>query len=127
LKDLAGLRVLAFPPSRLKEVNAKITDAFADWTPDPVRIDEESEVLAFKYHGFCHDASSEIRAEIQIVPGLVGAFWEVEHAALYKPTLELKGVIEDPEMRSRNRDVYRALKAFEDTFQEVVKRATAKS
>jgi ppGpp synthetase/RelA/SpoT-type nucleotidyltranferase len=36
LNDLAGVRVLAFPHSRLKEADRKLRERFPLWTPDPV-------------------------------------------------------------------------------------------
>lgn len=98
LNDLAGVRVLAFPRSRLMEVNGNLSQQFSSWTPDPIQAaDRGEEPLAFKYHGYC-SRSSRIRAELQIVPMLIGLFWEVEHSAMYKPTPRLKSVVESLEM-----------------------------
>jgi hypothetical protein len=121
LKDLAGVRVLAFPPSRWREAESELSKAFPEWTPDPVRIDDESaDYLAFKYYGLCETVSTKVSGEVQIVPTSIGAFWEVEHSAIYKPTLELKGVARHPEMGSQIRDVYQALRAFEEKFEKLI-------
>jgi hypothetical protein len=47
LKDLAGVRVLAFPHKRLKEIDVELQEPFGTWTPDPV-LSEEGEQLALK-------------------------------------------------------------------------------
>lgn len=52
LKDLAGIRVLAFPQSRLREIDRALTEVFPSWTADPVLSDDD-DTLAFKYWGRC--------------------------------------------------------------------------
>jgi hypothetical protein len=121
LNDLAGVRVLAFPRSRLIEAHRNLRQRFPSWTSDPVPGGDEShEPLAFKYHGYC-SRSSKVRAELQIVPMLIGLFWEVEHSAIYKPSPELKGVAESLGMQQRTNDVLKALNAFEDEFERLVR------
>jgi len=72
---LAGVRVLAFPHSRLAEADRKLRERFQTWTADPVRgYDENDEPLALTYFGYCR-ASDRIRAEFQIVPMLTALFW----------------------------------------------------
>jgi hypothetical protein len=124
LNDLAGVRVLAFPRSRCVEAQSILRRHadFAKWTSDPVpSVDTASEPLAFKYYGYC-SRSSRLRAELQIVPMLIGLFWQVEHSAIYKPTPELKGVLASLEMLQPMNDVYKALRAFEDEFERLVGR-----
>jgi len=122
LNDLAGVGVLAFPRRRLIEIDQKLRKRFKDWMPDPVpgynKIDDP---LAFKYYGYCEDASRKIRGELQIVSMLTGLFWEVEHAAIYKPTPRLRGVGRSLEMQQRNRDVLSALRAFEEEFENQIR------
>ena len=87
---------------------------------DPVPADTDGEEpLALKYYGFC-EASARIRGELQIVPMFVGLFWEVEHSAIYKPSPRLKGVSQSLEMRQRNSEVLKALRAFEEEFERLV-------
>ena len=81
LNDLAGVRVLAFPRSRLAEVNRLLRKEFHTWTSDPV--EDEGEVQAFKYYGYSQ-ASDKVKGEYQVVSMLTGLFWEVEHSAIYK-------------------------------------------
>jgi ppGpp synthetase/RelA/SpoT-type nucleotidyltranferase len=120
LGDMAGVRVLAFPSSRLTEVDEQIRKLFDSWKPDPVPgLRDGGPPLAFKYSGYC-EASDRVRGEIQIVPMLVGLFWEVEHSAIYKPSLQLKGVAAHPEMQRCASEVYRALRAFEDRFEALI-------
>lgn len=61
-----------------------------------------------------------MRSEYQIVPMLVGLFWEVEHSAIYKPSPRLKGVTQARGMRQRTQEVFHALEAFEDEFERIL-------
>lgn len=119
LRDLAGVRVLAFPHSRLAEIDSILREAFPAWTADPVRADR-GEMLAFKYSGHC-SASKGVSGEYQIVSILTGLFWEVEHSAIYKPAPRLKGVARSLGMQARSRDVLEALRAFEQEFERLVR------
>jgi hypothetical protein len=121
LKDLAGVRVLAFPHGRLEEINTALQEPFAGWTPDPV-LDEDGKQLALKYWGHC-PASQSVTGEYQIVPMLTGLFWEVEHSAIYKPSPELRGITRSLEMRGPIADVLEALRRFEETFETLVRQA----
>jgi hypothetical protein len=124
LNDLAGVRVLAFPKGRLTDANAALRGhpLFSSWAPDPVRADNEGEEpLALTYYGCC-EASTKIRGELQIVPMLVGLFWEVEHSTIYKPSPQLKGASQSLAMKQRNSEVLKALKAFEEEFERLVQR-----
>jgi len=120
LNDLAGVRVMVFPRSRWHEADTALRchRFFSSWKPDPVLVDDEGEEpLAFKYYGYC-SRSTKFHAELQIVPMLIGLFWEVEHAAMYKPSPELKG---DPEsLEKLRREVYGSLRAFETEFERLV-------
>jgi hypothetical protein len=122
LNDLAGVRVLAFPRSRLTEADRLLRERFPSWTADPVPgYGENDEPLALKYFGYCK-ASNRIRAEFQIVPMLTALFWEVEHSVIYKPSPSLKGVARSLEMQKRTRDVLIGLKAFEDELAGLIGR-----
>jgi ppGpp synthetase/RelA/SpoT-type nucleotidyltranferase len=122
LNDLAGVRVLAFPHSRLVEADRQLRERFPSWNPDPVPgYSENDEPLALKYFGYCK-ASDRIRAEFQIVPMLTALFWEVEHSVIYKPSPRLKGVGRSLEMQQCTRDVLKGLKAFEDEFANLIRR-----
>ncbi len=119
LPDLAGVRVLVFPRSRLIQVDEALRTFFADWTSDPV-LDDRGDVLAPKYCGHCRDVSRKIQGEYQVVPMLIGLFWEVEHSAIYKPAPALKGKAESEPMKNLNADVIRALSRFEEGFERLV-------
>jgi hypothetical protein len=41
----------------------------------------------------------------------------VEHSAIYKPDVELRGIDQNFGMRERTRDVAKALRAFEEYFE----------
>jgi len=118
LHDLAAVRILAFPRSRLSEADQQLRTRFPFWISDPV-CGETGETLAFKYHGFCQ-ASDKVVGEYQIVSMLVGLFWEVEHSAIYKPTPRLRGITRSLEMQKCTNDVHRALRAFEEEFESLI-------
>jgi ppGpp synthetase/RelA/SpoT-type nucleotidyltranferase len=122
LPDLAGVRVLAFPHARLIEVDDALrrTDCFTGWTSDLVK-DEEGTVLARTYYGHFEKVSEKVRAEYQVVPMLIGLFWEVEHSAIYKPAPSLKGIAESEDMKKLKTDVERALSRFEAGFESFVR------
>lgn len=123
LKDLVGVRVLAFPSVRVVEVDRLLREHFADWTADDVLDKETGERLAFKYYGLCRAASTTVICEYQVTSLLTGLFWEVEHAAIYKPAPNLKGLTDSPVMQKRTSEVYRALEAFEEEFEAQVRRS----
>jgi ppGpp synthetase/RelA/SpoT-type nucleotidyltranferase len=115
LNDLAGVRVLAFPRHWLADVDRRLRSEFPTWTPDPVK--DDGEIQAFKYHGYCPQASKRVKEEYQVVSMLTGLFWEVEHAAIYKPDVRLAGIAQHRGMQERTRDVAMALRAFEEQFE----------
>jgi ppGpp synthetase/RelA/SpoT-type nucleotidyltranferase len=118
LNDLAGVRVLAFPPSRLAEIDRVLRNEFHSWTSDPV--EDDGELQAFKYYGYCR-ASDKVKGEYQVVSMLTGLFWEVEHSAIYKPDARLGEIGLHLGMRQRTREVVKALRAFEDQFEELAR------
>jgi hypothetical protein len=115
LPDLAGVRVLVFPRTRLNEVNDVLATLFTGWIPDPVP-DDKGGVLAYKYIGKCQNLSREINAEYQVVPMLIGLFWKVEHSAMYK----FGKVADSKEMQTYRADVQSALLRFETEFESFV-------
>jgi hypothetical protein len=123
LNDLAGVRVLVFPGSRLSQVDETLRSQapFMAWTLDPV--EDIGELTALTYYGLI-GASNRIKAEYQIVSMLTGLFWEVEHSALYKPVPSLRGINRLDEMRQRYEEVLRALKAFDREFENSVRLST---
>jgi ppGpp synthetase/RelA/SpoT-type nucleotidyltranferase len=119
LKDLAGIRVLAFPKCRVIEINEVLRDRFGSWTADPVPpIAGTTNLLALKYHGFCN-RYCQVRAEIQLMSMLIGMFWEVEHGALYKPGERLRQVEISVKMQRHYTQVIRALSSFEEKFERM--------
>jgi ppGpp synthetase/RelA/SpoT-type nucleotidyltranferase len=116
LNDLAGVRVLAFPKCRVIEIDKMVRHRFSGWTPDPVpALPGCANSLALKYHGYLSESGS-VRAEIQLISMLVGMFWEVEHAALYKPGAHLRAMGIALKMQARYADVIHALNRFEAEF-----------
>ncbi len=117
LRDLVGVRVMAFPSGRAMEVDRLLRLEFPDWIADPIR-DETGMQLAFKYNGQYTKSSEVLQCEYQIVSTLIGLFWDVEHTAIYKQAPNLKGLA--PVMREQTSAVYDALKAFEDEFERQI-------
>jgi hypothetical protein len=113
LSDLVAVRVLVFPSKRADAVDRELRNKFLNWKPDPVL--DHGKVLAFKYTGVRHRDRVQIPCEYQIVSSLVGLFWEVEHAAIYKQSPQLRGF--DLLMQDQTSAVYEALKAFETEFE----------
>ncbi len=116
LPDLAGVRVLVFPRNVLNEADGELRTRFTGWISDPV-LGEQDALLAYKYSGKCRDVSSEIKAEYQVVPMLIGFYWDVEHSAIYKPAPAFKGKADSEPMRDLNASVLRALLNFEAEFE----------
>lgn len=108
LPDLVGVRVLVFPNSRVEQVDSVLRPHFQGWRYDPVP-DGFGLKLAHKYDGYLAKGSPNLRAEYQIVPMLLGLFWEVEHAAMYKSEI----VANSGNMRKRRAIVETALSDFE--------------
>jgi hypothetical protein len=123
LPDLAGVRVLVFPSAPIEGVREAMRSAFPSWTPDHVSDQKAASVLAWKYRGFC-PGNARVRCEYQVVPMLIGLFWDVEHAAIYKPDRKLVGVTREPLMQERTHAVYAALKEFEEEFAKQIQAAT---
>ena len=123
LPDLAGVRVLVFPRKRMIEVDEALRTLFTDWAFDPVP-DDRGGVLAPKYVGKCHSVSGEIQAEYHVVPMLIGLYWQIEHAAIYKPAPKVKALKDkadsDP-MKALDASVVRALLNFDAEFERLVR------
>lgn len=118
LKDLAGVRISAFPRSYVQRVNAEIQHRFPLWTSDPVLSEDKSLILAEKYFGTC-GASILIQGEVQIVSMTTALFWEIEHDTYYKPLTRFADLT--PTMQQHVDRVHRALEAFEDEFERLVR------
>jgi ppGpp synthetase/RelA/SpoT-type nucleotidyltranferase len=115
LPDLAGVRVLVFPDRRLKEIDDALRGRFPDWIAKPIPYVEKTRIVP-KYFGYCHNASNNVRGEYQIVPMLLGLFWEVEHSAMYK----FRAVANSKEMQERRADVERSLDNFEKGIERFI-------
>jgi hypothetical protein len=124
LRDLAAVRVLAFPHQRLQDVEEVLRPTLAKWTADPVAGNSSNEdSLASKYYGKWSD-DALVTAEVQIVPLLVGLFWEVEHSAIYKPSPNVQGAVRRESVIRRRNDVLAALRAFESEFEAAIVEAS---
>ena len=125
LKDLAGVRILAFPRRRVMQVDQELRRHFGSWEADHVPgLSQSEEPRAFKYYGYCKEASTKVRGEYQVASMLTGLFMEAEHSAIYKPAPELKGAVSELDMQQRKRAVYDALRAFDEEFEAVISRAS---
>jgi hypothetical protein len=116
LPDLAGVRVLVFPNSRLVQVDDALRNRFVDWTPKPIRYGSGSAQVR-KYFGYCDEVSQDIRSEYQVVPMLLGLFWEVEHDAMYK----FRPAANSKNMRSQRTVVEDSLISFEKGMESFVR------
>ncbi len=120
LEDLAGVRVLVFPRRHIQKIDSLISELLRDWTFDPIKREDSSvKILVNKYFGYI-DPEKKIYCEYQIAPMLIGLFWQVEHAALYKPSLELKGIEEYYPVLKERENIYDAFSEFEKRFEELV-------
>lgn len=119
LKDLVGIRISVFPASKVKIFRQLIADKFADWQED---VDpKHSEISFYKFHGLLpHPEYNDIKCEIQIVPMLIGKFWDVEHFMLYKPKPADKNASEHAQMAHIKEDIYGKFKEFEECFEKVL-------
>ena len=116
LPDLAGVRVLVFPNSRLVEVDHALRSHFQSWIYKPVK-DDSGAALAPKYFGYCDEVSGKVQEEYQVVPMLLGLFWEVEHSAMYK----FKAVANSKKMKKHRSHVECALSRFEEGIESFVR------
>lgn len=119
LRDLVGARVLVFPSQRATEVDHILHTLFLGWKSDP--IIDNGKHLAFKYNGVDTALGTGIPCEYQVVSTLIGLFWEIEHAAIYKQLPGIKG--SSRFLRDETSDVYKALIAFENEFERQVKKS----
>jgi len=121
LSDLAGVRVVAFPRSRLGKIDEQLRIRFPSWVSDPVPgLGAHNEPLACKYHGKLR-TSDKVEGEFQVVPMLTALFWEVEHTAIYKPSPRLKGIVRSLTMQERTKEVLGSLEAFEEEFENLIR------
>jgi len=110
--------VLCFPRRRLNEAHGVVLEGLPSRTADHIYDEDDSqEPIAFKYYGNC-SSTSRFQAEVQIVPMLIGLFWQIEHSTIDKPSPQLKAIAQSLEMRQRKGDVLQALRSFEDEFEE---------
>lgn len=110
LPDLVGVRVLTFPERRRNDVRRVLASTISGWTADPI-----PGIPNDKFHGYWSQGDA-CEAEIQIVPMLIGLFWEVEHSALYKASPNLRGIEKTKTMLDLREAVYGALNTFELEF-----------
>lgn len=124
LKDLVGLRILVFPPGLTTKINKVITAKFRSWKPDHHKLGKT--ILCKKYDGIANK-KLKIRCEIQIISMLTGAFWDIEHFALYKPDPAYKGIRENLKMRRLRDEVLVKLAEFEKTFEKIISEQSGKN
>jgi ppGpp synthetase/RelA/SpoT-type nucleotidyltranferase len=120
LRDLAGVRVLAFPKNLLPKIDTMLRPVFPSWAEYPFRRNT-AEKVGFKYSGHHTEVSSRIAGEYQVVSLLMGQFWDVEHSAIYKASGRLQSAAEFPKMQNRYEEVLRSLEAFEEEFERLLR------
>jgi len=119
LSDLAGVRVLAFPNYRVEEIDRALKQHYPEWDDDPV-LGKDDKLLAYKYRNHFEVGPYRIPVEYQIVPMLIGLFWDVEHAALYKSGT----AILSKNMKKRKLAVEAALSEFEEGIADILPNST---
>jgi ppGpp synthetase/RelA/SpoT-type nucleotidyltranferase len=125
LPDLVGVRVLTFPHRHFESVRQLLAPMTGSWKSDHLAgPDPAGSPVALKYDGLRNPTDS-VRVEVQIVSLLVGLFWEVEHAAIYKPSPSLRGVEKSPAMQTKTAAVLAALRDFEEEFDRQIDDAAA--
>ncbi len=65
--------------------------------------------------------------EVQIVPMLTAIFWEVEHAAFYKPSPRLVDLVRTEPMQQHVDEVIRALEGFETEFEKLIRASESRA
>ncbi len=121
LHDLVGVRVKVFPSHRITSMAGPVGRLFSECKKGPKFLREAKGLFkcnGLKYYG-SFARSADVLVEIQIVPLLIGLFWELEHATVYKPSPELRGI--ERVIGDQNRKVYEALAQWERTFLEFAK------
>lgn len=125
LPDLVGIRILTFPHRHFENVRRVLSPMTDAWAPDHLDgVNLPGAPVALKYAGL-RNPTDVVKIEIQIVSLLVGLFWEVEHAAIYKPSPRLRGVEKSPAMQSKTAAVLSALRDFEEEFDRQIDDAEA--
>jgi len=124
LPDLVGIRVLTFPHRHFENVRRLLSPMTDAWTADHLGAAPNGSPVALKYSGI-RNPTDAVRVEIQIVSLLVGLFWDVEHAAIYKPSPSLRGVEKSSAMQSKTAAVLSVLRDFEEEFDRQIYDAEA--
>lgn len=116
LSDLVGIRILVFPSSKILRIQKIISREFS-WKLDP-------EFFAFgsQFQGRLRGCK-KIGCEIQIIPMLIGKFWDVEHFVRYKPHPSYRFRIKnDTEINDLSKDIYELLENFQVRFCDLLKK-----
>lgn len=128
LKDLVGVRVSYFPNNLYPKIAHSLSREFSDWSQNHTSdYDTPSKIIAHKYQGVIDKHTSDIIAEYQIVPLMIGLFWEVEHFAFYKPHQNYKGIINRTEMEECTQAIYKQFEVFEKTFAKIIHQSQSDS
>jgi len=80
LNDIVGVRVAVFPNNRMDDVCSKMKESF----PECKEKNEKGRCHKF-YIEFDLGLSYKI-IEVQVLPSLLSAYWDIEHDLIYKPT-----------------------------------------
>ena len=80
LDDIIGIRISVFPLTLLRNIEKKLDEKFKSW--------KKEKSCHGRYSVYKHRSNYEkANCEIQLVPMLVGKFWDVEHSVIYKSKL----------------------------------------
>lgn len=108
-----------FPHKLISKVDDTLRRYFSCWKQDHIH-NEDKTIIAQKYHGFIDEKHNKFTCEYQIVPMLIGLFWEVEHFAYYKPNPDLKGIKDALQMESAYQEVLKSLNKFDEIFINII-------
>lgn len=116
LHDLVGARIFYFPLELKDEIKKLLNKKFKFWEYDPIKIGNEE---IPKFYGKI--GGHELDAEYQIVPMLVGAFWDIEHSLYYKPHPQYKNIKDSLFLKDSYNNAIKALYEFEKKFEDEIR------
>jgi ppGpp synthetase/RelA/SpoT-type nucleotidyltranferase len=123
LTDMVGLKIRVFPNDYLEPIGTIIKNAFPiieeDHEPQQeYGIDEKdyyADVIRLKY--IASFKNNNINFEIQIVPFILDAFYEIDHDIIYKPDTKLPNpTLIARLMKEPNQNIVAAIKIWSKSF-----------
>lgn len=86
VKDLIGIRMLVFPNDYIEVIKRLIMRKHNKFTIEEIDEDKKKECDFIKFFVYFNiEKFNHILVEIQILPYLLGKYWDIEHSLIYKP------------------------------------------